>query len=413
MDIISNGSTSLPSADVHVIGGGLGGLAAAAIVARSGCSVVVHEQLGGVGGRAASDDVHGYRFNRGPHALYVGGEGAGVLRRLGVSPTGSPPSTSGARMALGGRLHLAPGGPASLLRTRLLGARDKVELAAALRRLPTLDAAALASWSVRRLVDDLTGRESVAALVHALVRLTSYVNAPDALSAEVAVGQLQRGLGSGVLYLDHGWEQLVDALAAVVVGAGGSIRTGNGMLQVPDAAAVIVAVGGPAAAAALVRHDYPAGTPSYVSSLDLGLRQVPSHRFVIGVDEPIYLSDHGCPVGMTPEGGASVSLANYLAPDDTPDRIRLEAFARRAGIADSDVVAARYLHRMTTVTAIATADGGGLSGRPGAAVPDQPGLFVVGDWVGPRGHLADAVLASAQEAAAGAIRHVERRAVLR
>ncbi len=141
MERITNDSDPLPPADVHVIGGGLGGLAAAALVARSGRSVVVHEQLGGLGGRAVTDDVNGFRFNRGPHALYIGGEGVAVLRRLGVTPTGSPPATAGAQMAFRGRTYLAPGGVASLLRTGLLGLRDKVDTATAMRRLTTLDAA--------------------------------------------------------------------------------------------------------------------------------------------------------------------------------------------------------------------------------------------------------------------------------
>ena len=68
---------------------------------------------------------------------------------------------------------------------------------------------------------------------------------------------------------------------------------------------------------------------------------------------------------------------------------------------------------MTTVTAIATADGGGLAGRADVTVPDRPGVFVVGDWVGRHGHLADAVLASAEDAATAAVRHLERRPVAR
>ncbi len=413
MDITSHDTDPLPSADVHVIGGGLGGLAAAALVARSGRSVVVHEQLGGLGGRAVTDDVRGFRFNRGPHAWYVGGEGAAVLQRLGLTPTGSPPATVGAQVAFRGRTYLAPGGATSLLRTRLLEARDKVDLARVMRRLSTLDASEFGSRSVRQLVDGLSDRERVAAVLHALVRLTSYVNAPDELSADVAVVQLQRAFAGGVLYLDNGWQQIVDRLAVAVVEAGGTIRTGQGLRQVPDAPAVIVAVGGPAATSAVVGHEFPHGVPSFASSLDLGLRQVPPHHFVIGVDEPIYLSDHGRPAGMTPLGASSVSLAEYLTPGVEPDRGRLEAFARRAGIAAEDVVEARYLHRMTTVTAIATAAGGGLAGRADAPVPERPGVFVVGDWVGPRGHLTDAVLASAEQAATAAIRHVERRTVLR
>ena len=233
------------------------------------------------------------------------------------------------------------------------------------------------------------------------------------LSADVAVVQLQRAFAGGVLDLDNGWQQIVDRLAVAVVEAGGMIRTGQGMRQVPDAPAVIVAVGGPAVTSAVVGHEFPHGVPSFASSLDLGLRQVPPHHFVIGVDEPIYLSDHGRPAGMTPHGASSVSLAEYLTPGVEPDRGRLEAFARRAGIAAQDVVEARYLHRMTTVTAIATAAGGGLAGRADAPVPERPGVFVVGDWVGRRGHLTDAVLASAEQAATAAIRHVERRTVLR
>lgn len=56
----------MEAAQIHVIGGGLGGLAAAAIVARSGHPVVVHERRGRLGGRATTDERQGYRFNQGP-----------------------------------------------------------------------------------------------------------------------------------------------------------------------------------------------------------------------------------------------------------------------------------------------------------------------------------------------------------
>jgi hypothetical protein len=156
--------------------------------------------------------------------------------------------------------------------------------------------------------------------------------------------------------------------------------------------------------------------------LDLGLATPPDRPFVIGVDEPVYLSDHGFPRGMVPEGRASVSLAEYHAVgrkedagsrERTDGRARLRAFAAHAGITDEQIVEERYLHRMTVVTAIPTAATGGLDGRPGVAVPDRPGVFVIGDWVGRRGHLADAVLASAEEAALAAVAHLDRRAAVR
>ena len=100
-----------------------------------------------------------------------------------------------------------------------------------------------------------------------------------------------------------------------------------------------------------------------------------------------------------------------MADDAVPDRSRLETFLTHAGVSRSAIVTERYLHRMPAVSAIATTDAGGLRGRPRAADAERPGLFLVGDWVGPRGHLLDAVLASAEDAAHGAIAHLERRPV--
>jgi hypothetical protein len=391
---------------IHVIGGGLGGLAAAAFVARSGGPVVVHERRGRLGGRATTDERHGYRFNQGPHALYLGGEAAAALRDLGVPIPGRTPPTNSARMALGGDLHLAPGSVGSLLRTRIIGARDKVELASLMARLPRLAPSDFAALTVDEWLDQLTDRERVRALLHAIVRLTTYTNAPGLLSAEVAIRQVQLGLGDGVRYVDGGWERLVDGLAGVVIGNGGEIRRDDGIADVHDAATVIVAVGGPAQTAAVAGYPYSVGVTAEATVLDLALQQAPTNRFVIGLDEPIYLSDHGSTVAMCPPGRSSVSLAQYLAPGDEPDRALLEVFARRAGIASADIVDERYLHRMTTVSAIATAESGGLAGRPSVVVPDRNGVFVVGDWVGPTGHLADAVLASARAAADAAIAHV-------
>jgi hypothetical protein len=399
----------MKDAEVHVIGGGLGGLAAAALVARSGRPVVVHERRGRLGGRATTDERRGYRFNQGPHALYLGGEAAAALRDLGVPAPGRTPPAKGTRVVFGGDLHLAPGGVGSLLRTTILGVRDKVELATLMARLPRLVPSDVAALTVDEWLHQLTERERVRALLLGFVRLATYTNAPDRLSAEVAIRQLQLGLGAGVRYVDGGWERLVDGLAEIVIGHGGEIRRDDGMHDVPDAAAVIVAVGGPAPTAAITGYRFQTGVAAEAAVLDLALARSPVHRFVIGVDEPVYLSDHGSMEAMCPEGRASVSLAQYLAPGDEPDRDRLLAFSRHAGIASGDIVDERYLHRMTTVSAIATAASGGLAGRPSVTVPDSDGLFVVGDWVGPVGHLADAVLASARSAADAAIAHLSTR----
>jgi hypothetical protein len=46
-----------------------------------------------------------------------------------------------------------------------------------------------------------------------------------------------------------------------------------------------------------------------------------------------------------------------------------------------------------------TAADGGFAGRPATQVPGVANLFLVGDWIGPEGFLADASLASARSVA--------------
>ncbi len=404
---------SIDQSEVHVIGGGLGGLAAAAIVAQAGHSVIVHEQRGHIGGRATTEMRRGFRFNQGPHALYLGGEAVRVLRRLGIEPTGVGPPTKGALMTREGKPYLAPGGAGTLARTTLLGTRDKAELARALLRIQRVEPNSVAGLTARHWISDLTKRSEVADVIHALARLSTYVNAPDDLSAEVVASQLQLALGDGVIYLDYGWQQLVDALERVVVDAGGVISPGEASVALPDAPVVIVATGGPSMASTLTGHRFGPGIAAHVSSLDLGLARPPAQRFVLGIDEPHYLSAQGVAGGMTPHGSASVSLARYLEIGEIPDREVLRSFARHAGIESSDIVEERYLHRMCTVTAIATAAQGGYSARPPIEVPDQPGVFVVGDWVGPNGHLADAVVSSAEHAATAAVTILDKRVLRR
>ena len=88
--------------------------------------------------------------------------------------------------------------------------------------------------------------------------------------------------------------------------------------------------------------------------------------------------------------------------DHETSRRLLVDHAARAGITEADTVLERYLHRVPVTWGMPLATAGGLSGRPGPAVADHPGLFIAGDWAGDRGLLADAAAASATEA----MRHI-------
>lgn len=418
----------MPQEPVVVVGGGLGGLATATYVARAGKAVVLYERAAQLGGRAQSRSRGEYRFNLGPHALYRGAHAATVLGELGVSVAGAPPSASGAYGVQGGRLQTLPTGFLSLLTTGLLRLPAKLELARLLGSIQRIDAEALQGESLARWLETSVRQPDTRGVLRALVRLATYANDPERLSAGVAIRQLQLALAQGVLYLHGGWQTLVDGLRAAAEAAGVEIVTGarvtgvehdGGMRRVRlgdgtvRAASAVVIAGAPGDAAALVGGEGPLATwaaaavPVRAACLDVALSRLPEPRatFALGIDRPLYLSVHSAVARLAPAGGATVVLAKYLRPGETTDpradERELESLLDlvQPGWREG-VVERHFLPSMVVANALVAAGGGGMAGRPGPAVPGMHGLYVVGDWVGPDGLLADATLASARRAAA-------------
>lgn len=59
----------------------------------------------------------------------------------------------------------------------------------------------------------------------------------------------------------------------------------------------------------------------------------------------------------------------------------------------------RFLPNMIVSNALVDSSQGGIYGRPDVKVPSTENLYIIGDWVGPEGLLADANLSSAKRAA--------------
>src|SRR5262245_30349196 len=121
--------------DVIVVGGGLAGLSAAALLARAGKSVRVFEGASHLGGRAATTVQDGVHWNLGPHALYVRGHAFPLLRDLGVPFTGRQPASDGALLLQGERSFPLPLRATTLLTHRLFSLREKWRLARLFARL--------------------------------------------------------------------------------------------------------------------------------------------------------------------------------------------------------------------------------------------------------------------------------------
>jgi phytoene dehydrogenase-like protein len=413
---------------VIVVGGGLAGLAAAALVARQGATVTVLEGGKAVGGRARTQERDGFLFNQGAHALYVGGHAGRILGKLGVPWSGGDPTRAGSSWAwAGGTLHPLPVDAASTMRTSLFGFRDRVELGRLLMSLPFLRPGRYGDTSWAQWLDARVDRPMVRAHLEALVRLATYGGEPDRMGADVALGQLMLAARAGVRYLDGGWQTLVDGAYAAARGAGVRVELGATVERVVPGAegvtvvrgdgredgaqAVILAVAPGAASGMLPRGalDVRNLRPVRAACLDVAF-DGPIHEgrsFGLGIDVPYYASMHSGVARLAPEGGALMHAAKYLGTgegDPAGDRADIEAFVDqifpgwRGRVRD-----ARFLPAMVVHHALPQAATGGLAGRPDVAVAGAPGVFVAGDWVDDRGLLLDAALASAEVAAQGAV----------
>lgn len=407
--------------DVIVVGAGLSGLAAGATAAAGGARTVVLEAHQS-GGRARTTERQGFLFNQGGHALYAGGAAMGTLRSLGVRPQGSNPPLARYRLLMGGQQHVMPTGPTTLNSTDALGARSKAQYSKLLGLLRQVDTRALEGTSVSDWLGGHGLRPDAEAVARALFRLATYTADLDHLGADAAVAHYQSAATGGVLYLDGGWGQLVDALGRLVevrtnvaargLDAGGKrigVQTDGGLLT---ARCVVLALGTPEATRSLLPTDPgwgELGGPATAACLDVGVARVPTPGSVLGVDEPLFGNTQSPPARLAPCGQAVVGVVRYQARSAAEDRPQLDDHLRQVGVAATDIVTSRFLARMVVCAAIPTAARGGLPGRPAVSATGVRGVFVAGDWVGPVGLLADASLASGQEAARAALRRLESR----
>ena len=225
----------------------------------------------------------------------------------------------------------------------------------------------------------------------------------------------------GFSILHEGWGQLVESLRTAAEKGGATIRTGSGVRRVfassrfegveTNSGSVIRARSGvlavpPRAAASLLSENRASAVrwkdslTVKAACLDVGLRRLPSprRRFALGIDEPDYVSVHTSVARLG--NGEVLHAARYLADGaSAPPQAVLEANVERLQPDfRRELVHMAYRPQMIVSYGLPRADQGGR--RPAVAVPEMPGLYLAGDWVGEDGLLADAAVASAQRAGA-------------
>lgn len=442
---------------VIVVGGGIAGLTAAIYLARGGRKVTLFEKRRNLGGRAITHLRRGFRFNLGPHSVSRRGTAAKVYRELGVPVRGGSPKSRGTAILNGSRYRL-PVSLLSILTTSMLDIHGKLEAATLLFRIRSLDTRPFIAMTAREWLDKNIYNDGVRALVEALFRLATF-SSDMGQNAANALEQL-KVIVRGVIYVDEGWQKLVDALHSHAVTSGVNFVTSSRVIGVridgsvkgieiggleetahndtmsvaiPDvnpesmngtfleADTVVLAVDPGTARALVGQADFSAPwaelKPLTLSCLDVALSKLPDPRrtLALAIDKPLYLSVHSAYAQLTPRGGALVHVAKYggskvraasVDYDEDEETIRPTP-AMRADeaelVAMLDDVQPGWrevvVHRRF-LPALTVSNALVMPGmtRPSHATTVR-GLFIAGDWVGSDGSLSDAALASARAAA--------------
>jgi len=423
--------------DVAVVGGGLSGLSAAAYLGRAGLSAVVIEKAKELGGRARTTVEQGYSLNLGPHAVYRMGPAWGVLSELGVPLLGGIPRASGAVALTSAGAHALPTGMLSMLTTGLLGLAGKVEVSRVMATIGGADTSKIQRMTAKAWIEGAVKTKEARDFLAGFIRLSTYTGDLESLSAGAAIAQVQVAVKHNVLYVDGGWQSLVESVRSRALSAGATILTGDGAARVERAdslgdglyswqvrlqdgrtlrAKAVILATGPHAAAAMAPSVEEltriAGETRAVkvAVLDVALAKLPKkgRTFGLGTDRATYVSVHSAVARLAPVGGAVVHAMTYSPSGDAraDERELEEAMECVQPGWREHVIHRRFLPAMVASNDIVAAAKGGLSGRPDVAVASAPGLFLAGDWVGPTGMLLDAALASAKRAAEASATHV-------
>ena len=217
--------------DVLVIGSGMGGLCAAALLANVGFNIIVAERLPRIGGRCSTIEYKGFKCAAGAIGPEMGGLLEDIFLKVGadfdVRPAG-PPS-----YLINGEICEVPpkGGFRKLLSA---ASSDEAEfkrlmraVSGALGWMVPSDAISLRQWLLQ-----YTQNESILDIFQAMVSATTMLNADELPAREyfLFLKKLQGYRGFG--FCPRGSIALPQALAGIIAKKGGDVWTRSPAVQI-------------------------------------------------------------------------------------------------------------------------------------------------------------------------------------
>ncbi|MFD2654820.1 phytoene desaturase family protein [Gracilibacillus thailandensis] len=408
--------------DVVIIGAGLAGYVAANYLAKKNLSILLLERGKHVGGRAKTDKVKRQYFNLGPHALYKKGKAKPILEELGISLNGKSPKLTGFIIE-NNTEYVAPLTPSGLFSTKFLNWKDRLEWISALMKVNRVNTEHLADLTFQQWVKQITSSQKVVSLLYLLARLTTYCHAPDKVSAKLIVSHLKVGM-SGVLYLDGGWQTMIDQLHNQAVIAGIQVQSNSVVKHIVpsvDHHTLILSNNEEILANKVICTTHPQElndmlddhlqhrfftqiTPVKGATLDVALTQLPNPKlsFAMGVTNPLYYSVHSNDAQLSDDGKSTIlHVFKYHSPnvhiDGKEVKNELEQFLEQLQPEwQQYVITKRILPNITVNQRLPQV---GDEQNLKRSETDIPGLYIAGDWASANSILSEGAISSGKQAA--------------
>jgi phytoene dehydrogenase-like protein len=241
---------------VIIVGGGLGGLATAALLAKAGFSVTVYEKTQSIGGRAVCKKIGDYWLDSGFHSLRKADKGpaAIVLEKLGKPIEFATKYSEGVVPKTYDKAKLADS-PLSvgqlLLRYPLLSFMQKMRMMMLIWKIKKTHIEKLDQMTIAELLaTSKINDKNIISHIKQMIAIAYYCE-PDL--EKISAGELARYLANwpyDVGFPKGGWKQLIDKLQEAILENGGVIRTGKDVrsIWITEEKAGGSVVGGSAAA---------------------------------------------------------------------------------------------------------------------------------------------------------------------
>ena len=211
-----------------IVGGGLAGLSAAALLSKRGKKVLVLER-GQLGGRAVTLNIKGFSFNFGSHAIY--GRDVSILKKmekeLDLQIDWRDFSPTKAKYEVNGELTAVPSNIKGLFQTKLLSDYGKVKFAFAVLKTLTNIEKGHPHMSIGKWMESKGIASDVKEMMLTLAGSNFFTKEPENIPSDVYFNYYHNLFKTqkAVSYIGGGWQALINEYVRVIEENGGTVRT--------------------------------------------------------------------------------------------------------------------------------------------------------------------------------------------